>query len=145
MSKQNFVESAVVKVADSPMDEQVIGEVCLGTDSGETYYVTLMEVYSLANFYLTKESVLNTMPSDEEELENFFEDLNGNHLLASGEYEDIFAQPDEQWHQVFRYLIYLVRCAPEEEDAFINATVGHRISDLEIPLSDVEEDFLGVE
>lgn len=141
MKQSLTIESARVEIGNSPMNEQVVAEVRLQQEDGTACFVTLDEVYGLPTFYLTEDSILERLQSEDEDLEAFYDELNDEHLLAAGEYDDFFAKPDEQWQEVFRYLIYLVRCEMEEVAPFIAATVGKRIDDLEIPTSDVEEDY----
>ena len=143
MSKTRILDARVeIGAGGGPIPSLVVGEVHLRSSKGQAYYVTLSEYDGMASFYLTDQSVLE--PLAEAEDEELLETLNEEHLLAAGEYEDLFAQPDEQWHQVFRYLIYLVRCENEEVQPFLDVTVGNFMEDMDIPLSDVEEDFMGI-
>lgn len=142
--QEMMIESAGVCIGGGPMSATVVGEVCLGLTKGARCYVTLVEVDDTAAFYLTEESIQEFLadPEEDPECEERMEELNTEHLIAAGEYEDFFAQPDEQWQQVFRYLIYLVRCEPDEEKQFLVDTVGKPLDGDSIPLSDVEEEFL---
>lgn len=137
--KKLMIESAGVCVSGGPMSATVVGEVCLGLAKDSRCYVTLVEVDDTAAFYLTEESIKDFLADPE--CEERMEELNTKHLIAAGEYEDFFAQPNEQWQQVFRYLIYLVRCEPDEEKQFLADTVGKPLDGDRIPLSDVEEEF----
>lgn len=141
--KKLMIESAGVCVSGGPMSATVVGEVCLGLAKDSRCYVTLVEVDDTAAFYLTEESIKDFLadPEEDPECEERIEELNTKHLIAAGEYEDFFAQPNEQWQQVFRYLIYLVRCEPDEEKQFLADTVGKPLDGDRIPLSDVEEEF----
>lgn len=142
--QEMMIESASVCIGGGSMSATVVGEVCLGLTKGARCYVTLVEVDDTAAFYLTEESIQEFLadPEEDPKCEERMEELNTEHLIAVGEYEDFFAQPDEQWQQVFRYLIYLVRCEPDEEEQFLADTVGKPLDGDRIPLSDVEEEFL---
>ena len=140
MSKTRIMDARVeIGAGGGPIPSLVVGEVHLRSSKGQAYYVTLSEYDGMASFYLTDQSVLEALAEDEDE--ELLETLNEEHLLAAGAYEDLFSQPDEQWHRVFRYLIYLVRCENEEVQPFLDATVGDFMEDVDIPASDVEEDF----
>lgn len=54
----------------------------------------------------------------------------------------MFADPDAELYQACRYLIYLVRCERGEEEPFIQSTVGKYLDEMEIPMSDEEEDYM---
>lgn len=144
MMKKPMVKSASVRVSDGwalsvPL---VVGEVCLSSPNGGECYVTLAEADGMAEFYRTEESIQSALVEMEDEslLDRLYA---RNCLLAAGEYEDVFTHPDERWQQVFRYLIYLVRCERGEEERFLSDTVGKALEKDRIPPSDVERAFLG--
>lgn len=144
MMKKPMVKSASVRVSDGwalsiPL---VVGEVCLSSPNGGECYVTLAEADGMAEFYRTEESIQSALVEMEDEslLDRLYA---RNCLLAAGEYEDVFTHPDERWQQVFRYLIYLVRCERGEEERFLSDTVGKPLEKDRIPPSDVERAFLG--
>lgn len=143
-----MIEDARVEVGagGGPIPSLVVSEVCLRQPDGCTCYVTLEEYDGHPTFFCTEQSILQPLlKAEDEEDEELMEGLHdGKYIIADGEYEDIFAQPDRQWYQVFRYLIYLVRCEREEEQPFLDATVGHPLDEIDIPISDVEEDFMGI-
>ena len=61
--------------------------------------------------------------------------------VDTGEYEEILTDPDPKWYDVYRYLIYLVRCDAGAERSFIDATKGCWTDEIRIPISDIEEEM----
>ena len=66
--------------------------------------------------------------------------MNGYHPFSK-HYVDVFDDPEAELYQVYRYLIYLVRCERDQEEPFIRATVGKYLDEMEIPMSDEEEEY----
>ena len=62
-------------------------------------------------------------------------------LWSIYEYVDVFDDPEAELFQAYRYLIYLVRCERDQEEPFIQATVGKYLDEMEIPMSDEEEEY----
>ena len=141
-----MIEDARVEVVEAVGLSLVAGEICLRQPDGRNCYVTLEEFDGHPTFFCTEQSILQPLQkAEDEEDEDLMEALHdGKYIIADGEYADIFAQPDRQWYQVFRYLIYLVRCENEEVQPFLDATVGRSFDEIDIPISDVEEDFMGI-
>lgn len=143
-----MIEDALVEIGagGGPVPSLVVSEVCLRQPDGRNCYVTLEEFDGHPTVLLTEQSILQSLlQADEDADEELMESLHdGKYIIADGEYEDIFAQPDRQWYQVCRYLIYLVRCEREEEQPFLDGTAGRPLDEIDIPISDVEADFMGI-
>lgn len=124
--------------ACGPVAGPVIGEIKLEDEKGNRFYLNLTEVDGIPNWFRTDRSTIDDQL--EESSEEVFDYLNDNYIDV-GEYEDVFADPEAELYQVYRYLIYLVRCKMEEEESFIQSTVGKYLDEMEIPMSDAEEDY----
>lgn len=124
--------------ACGPVGGPVIGEIKLEDENGDRFYLNLSEVDGIPNWFRTDRSTIDDQL--EESSEEVFEYLNDNYIDV-GEYVDVFSDPDEEMYQAYRYLIYLVRCKMELVDPFIESTVGKYLDEMEIPMSDVEEDY----
>lgn len=90
-------------------------------------------------FFKTDESTyqLQTSAFDEGDAEYL-----SAHEIHLGEYGDIFSEPDNELYNLARYLIYLVRCELDEEQPFIDKTKSHWTDEIDIPMSDQEEEWL---
>lgn len=126
-------------MACGPVPGPVVAEVMLKNEGGEEFYMSLAEVDGIPNVFKTDKSTYNEQLKFDM-TDEYVEWLN-DCFVDTGEYEDIFTEKDEDWFDVYRYLIWLVRCAPEEEDPFIEGTKGCWTDEITIPVSDVEEEY----
>lgn len=127
--------------ACGPVAGPVVAEAEIETEDGSTAFYTLAEVEGIPNPMKSEESVLELCIKDELSLEEtvIFEDSQIDYGCS---YEDFFSCKDEiEGFDIFRYLIYVVRADFDETDKFIADTVGKYLEDIDVPSSDVEEDF----
>ena len=65
--------------------------------------------------------------------------------IELGEYGDIFASfaddPENPAIPLIRYMIALTRCPLDQVEDLLNMARGKYVNELDIPASDVEEDF----
>lgn len=145
--KKLFVEDVRVGeteggIACGPCGGNVIVEVKFHDEDGKVFYISNAEVEGIPNFYMTDESTFDLqMEEDFEGNEEFFNHLNDDCFISTGEYEEIFADKDPDWFDAYRYVIYLTRCDSEDVVPFIKETVGKWLHECDIPASDVEEDY----
>jgi len=125
-------------MACGPVGGPVVGEIKLADESGEEFYLCLAEVDGIPNWFKTDRSTIDEQI--EETSEEVFEYLN-DHYIDIGEYVDVFADPEVELYQAYRYLIYLVRCERDQVEPFIRSTVGKYLDEMEIPMSDDEEEY----
>ena len=125
-------------MACGPVSGPVVGEIKLADESGKEFYLCLAEVDGIPNWFKTDRSTIDEQI--EETSEDVFDYLN-DHYIDIGEYVDVFDDPEAELYQVYRYLIYLVRCEREQEEPFIRSTVGKYLDEMEIPMSDSEEEY----
>ena len=135
-----FIESAKYGVGEGgfacgPVEGPVVAEVKVKTEN-EEFYMTLAEIYGIPNFYKSNESVYDFLVDpdiDEEKIE-----VVNKNFIETGDYDEIFEKRDDEWFELYRYLIYVVRADYEECDEFIKVTTGKYIDEMDIPNSDVE-------
>ena len=125
-------------MACGPVGGPVVGEINLADENGEEFYLCLAEVDGIPNWFKTDRSTIDEQI--EETSEEVFEYLN-DHYIDIGEYVDVFDDPEAELYQACRYLIYLVRCERDQEEPFIRATVGKYLDEMEIPMTDEEEEY----
>ena len=125
-------------MACGPVGGPIVGEIKLADESSEEFYLCLAEVDGIPNWFKTERSTIDEQI--EETSEEVFEYLN-DHYIDIGEYVDVFDDPEAELYQACRYLIYLVRCERDQEEPFIRTTVGKYLDEMEIPMSDEEEEY----
>ena len=126
-------------MACGPVSGPVVGEIKLADESGKEFYLCLAEVDGIPNWFKTDRSTIDEQLSDNggPDLYNYL----GDNYVDFGEYEDVFEDTEAEFYQACRYLIYLVRCERDQEEPFIMATAGKYLDEMEIPMSDLEEEY----
>lgn len=125
--------------ACGPVSGPVIGEIKIADENGSEFYLCLAEVDGIANWFKTDRSTIDDqLLGDDESLYDYLNER----VLPLGEYEDVLEEKEDELYQAYRYLIYLVRCKTEEAEPFVQVTVGKYLDEIEIPMSDVEEELL---
>ncbi len=116
-------------------------------DGGGSRWLTVAECDGIPNFFLLDRDVHDkAVEEDDETLEwmgNYFtHDFDG---VEVGDYFDMFAGFDENPENpaipLIRYIIALLRCAMDELDGLIEMGVGKYADELDIPVTDIEEDY----
>lgn len=128
-------------MACGPVSGPVIGEVKVkGTDEKE-FYLSLAEVDGLANFYKTERSTIKDQLNDDW-TDEFLHYMNDHFLDDVGDYYDLFEKcREDELYEVYRYLIYLVRSEEKDVQPFIKKSVGKYADEIDIPVSDIEEEY----
>ena len=151
-----FIETAKCDVttggiACGPVGGEVVASVRF-SDGSVTQWISLVEVDGIPNFYLTDKDIFeDLLDCDFEDQEfadylndHFLDDFNG--ITFTGEYEDIFISLSEDSDNpavpLIRYLIALVRCEMDEVEELIDLATGRYVDELDIPISDLEEEYL---
>ena len=125
-------------MACGPVSGPVVAEAKVRTDNGEEFYMSLAEMEGIPNFFKSPKSTYEYQMNDdmdEEALEEF-----QSYFIETGDYEEIFAQQDPEWLQLYRYLIYIVRSEWEECESYQRETEGKWLDEINIPVSDIEEE-----
>lgn len=145
--KKLFVEDVRIGeseggIACGPCGGSLVVEVRFHDEDGKVFYISNNEYEGIPNFFMTDESAFDRMIEEDFDNEKeFFDRLANEWAMNVGEYEDLFSDQDPDWFDAYRYVIYLTRCANEEVEPFIKATVGKWLHECDIPASDVEEEY----
>ncbi len=126
-------------IACGPVSGPVVAEVQVRDEAGQECFISLAEVDGIPNVFRTDRSTFReqlTFDMDDAMIE-WLNDC----YVDTGEYEEILTDPDPKWYDVYRYLIYLVRCDAGAERSFIDATKGCWTDEIRIPVSDIEEEM----
>ena len=119
------------------------------TDGRETRYLSLAEVSGIPNFLLTEEDIFDKL-TEEDSDPDFWDGINDltiyefNGIDIHDEYSDVICSirenEDNPAVSLLRYIIALVRCEGEQD--LIEMGTGKYVDELEIPISDIEEDII---
>lgn len=126
-------------LACAPMGGDIVTEV-LTFDGVKEIYFTLVEVSGIPILYRTDSSIFEIAANDDISQEDI--DSLEEYLLPFYDYDDFFDNKDDENYELYRYMLLLTRSRIDESKKIISNTVGKRLSELKIPMSDIEEDYL---
>lgn len=141
-TKYQIVNARVDQASGGPDAPILVAEVELKPSNGIPFFYTLIECEGMPMVYKTEQSVFDWwMNPDEHESE--LDDLQDAGPLYEGEsYNELFEDHKGiECYEGLRYLIYIMRASWDNAKAFIEGTKGKNLSEIEIPKSDVEEDW----
>ena len=154
--KRYFIEEAKCDItaggmACGPMFGNVVASVKF-REGDETQWLNMIEVAGTLEVALTEKDIFDDLVKEDFENEEFYEyldehcigDLNG---IVFGEgYRDIFESieddPQNPAVPLIKYIITLVRCDMEDTEGLLAMAKGKYADELDIPMSDVEEEYL---
>lgn len=151
-----FIETAKCGITNGgmacgPVSGNVVVTVQFKDDS-KTQWISLVEVGGIPNVYLSDKDIHEDLVAedfDNEEFNQYMEDhfiseFDGIEFDAdySTTFESIAEDPENPAVPLIRYLITLVRCDMDDVDDLIQMASGKYADELDIPASDVEEDFM---
>ena len=114
-------------------------------------WLSLAEAEGYPNAYLSDKDIFDRLMEEDMEDTEFDEYLDEHYLeefngIAVYDYADLFESiqedPDNPAAPLIRYAVALVRCAMEDVDDLIRMAKGRYADELDIPMSDVEEEYL---
>ena len=155
--KRYFIEEAKCGVTEGgiacgPVGGDVLAAVRFNTGEG-AQWITIVDTCGIPNVFLTDNDVSDSILEEDMENEEFIEYMNEHSINEldgigfDGDYsclfENIAGDPENPAVPLIRYLVALVRCETGEEENLISMAEGRYADELDIPASDVEEDYLG--
>lgn len=114
----------------------------------ETKWLTNSEFTGIPNFYITEESVFERFMGNDisEEFADYLKDKyvsEFDNIHLAGEYDEIITSLKENEENpsaaLIRFVIALTRCDHDEVAELISKGTGHFVEEIDIPVSDVEE------
>ena len=143
--KRYFIEEAKCGV-ESYGPDGVVAAAVRYSDGKKTRWLSMAEVEGILNCFVSDRDIYDTLldnDPDGEALDKYQADsFNG---LELGDYDDVFAaiseDPDNPAAPLIRYAIALVRCSAEELQGLIDMGQGRYADELDIPRSDIEEEY----
>lgn len=154
--KRYLIENAKCGITDGgiacgPVSGSVIATVKF-KEGEKSQYFSLAEVSGFPNFFLTDKDVFDDLIKEDFSDKEFESYMNASYisdfdgLELGGEYEDVCSSihetPENPAVPLLRYIIALVRCPMEDVDGLIQMAAGKYADELEIPISDIEEDYM---
>ena len=153
--KRYYIEEAKYGVTEGgiacgPISGNVIGSVRF-RDGDRVWWLNSAEVGGCPNYYLTDKDVFDDLVKEDFDDEGHWNYMDEHFVsefsgIELGEYCDTFdsisSDPNNPAVPLIRCLISLVRCCEEDVEDFIEMVKGIYADEMEIPVSDVEEDYL---
>lgn len=154
--KRYFIETAKYDIAEDDIACVSTLRTVVATvqfkEGSTTQWLSLVEVDGIPNVYLTDKDIHEAQVAEDFHDEEFIEyaaahyitEFNGIDFDAdySTTFESIADDPENLAAPLIRYLIALVRCDIDEVDDLIQMASGKYADELDIPASDVEEEFM---
>lgn len=120
-------------------------------DGSKTQWLSLVEVEGIPNVFLLNKDIHEELVA--EDFDDEFTKYIDEHFINEFEgisfddsyfttLNDIAEDPDNPAAPLIRYLITLVRCDMDEVEGLIQMASGKFADELDIPVSDVEEEFM---
>ena len=121
-------------------------------DAEKTQWLSLVEVEGIPNAFLLDKDLHDFIVKEDFENDELWEYLNENEIgefngiALGGDYsytfKSIAADPDNPAVPLLRYIIAVIRCNVLDVDELIHMATGKFADALEIPISDMEADYL---
>ena len=138
-------------MACGPVGGNVVVSVTI-SDAEKTQYLSMVEAAGIPNFYLTDHDIFDDLVKEDFEDEAFTEVMVASYISnfegidVSDEYvgmlRDMYKDLENPAVPLLRYIIVLARCPMEDVEKLISMASGKYADEIEIPVSDVEEDYL---
>ena len=120
-------------------------------DGARSKWLSIAEYDGLPMTFVSERDIFDDLMKDASEDDEFTEYLEEHQIWEldgvefgdeySDVYEGIYADPMNPAAQLLKYAIALTRCEEGEEEDLINMAAGKYTDELDIPISDAEEDF----
>lgn len=142
MEKCQIVNVRIEQLSGGPDIGIIVGEVELKPASGDSVFLSIAEGDGCPMVYKTDYSIFDKL-MDPDEHGDELDELEANNLLyASDGYYELFDDRENiECFDGIRYLVYLTRASWDDTEAFIKATKGKNLDEIEVPKSDVEQDW----
>ncbi len=137
--------------ACGPISGQVITSIKYNDGAGSKW-LSIAEYDGFPMIYVSERDIFDDLIKDAFEDEAFMEYLEAHKIgdfdgvYLGGEYQDVFEgiyeDPENPAARLLKYAIALTRCAEGEEKDLIDMASGKYVDELDIPISDVEEDYM---
>lgn len=140
MEKTKIVNARIEQISGGPDIPMFVGEVELKLETGDSYFLSIVDAEGCPTVYRTATSVWDELvESDDDE---FFEKMQVNILYESDGYYELFENHDSiECFEGMRYLAYLVRASWEDVEKFIENTRGKDIAKVKVPKSEEEKEM----
>ena len=114
-------------------------------------WFNLVEIEGMPSVYITNDDIFEKLLYAKDDDDEFINLLNNSYVEEfegvpiAGVYEptmEYFQKNKGHVVQFVRYAIYITRCDMQDLDEAIQLGVKHNIDEIEIPISDIEQDYI---
>ena len=154
--KRYFIEEAKCGITEGGIGiGPVPGNVVVSLkfqDGTRTQWLNVVEVDGIPNVYLSDEDIFDPLLAEDLDDEDFTEYMLDHYITEfegivfdtdyEATFESISENPDNPAVPLIRCIIALVRCSMDETEELIQMMSGKYADEVEIPVSDVEEEYL---
>ena len=142
MKKYQIVNARVDQCSGGPDPAILIAEVELKPKKGKPFFFTISECEGMPIIYKTDSSVFDWWMDQDTYSDELDKLQEADSLYESEDYSELFDDHDDiECYEGLRYLIYLIRASWDDTESFIEQTKGKFLDEIEIPKSDVEEEW----
>ena len=136
-------------IACGPVSGNVVTEMKIrNPEEDSVLYYGLTEVEGIPVFIRSEESFYEFQMKDEPDDKAGWDKLNAATVSDYEDYWDLYdnmADPEAEHREdviVWKLLAYFVRCPGEEVDGMKKACIGKFVEDIDIPVCDMEQEYL---
>lgn len=154
--KRYFIEEVKCGVTEGgmacgPVGGSVVTSIKFRENNEAPNWLNLVEVSGIPNAYISDKDVYDDLIKedfDDKEFNDYMEDhfeadFEGIDLTDyAGAFECMYDDQDNPAVPLIRYLITLTRCSTDEVEGLIKLVTGKYIDEVEVPMSEDEEEWL---
>lgn len=140
--KYQIISARVEQASGGPDAAILVAEVELKPANGAPFFYTLVECEGMPMVHKTESSVFDWW-MEPDAYESELDELQDAGSVYEGEnYDELFKDHKSiECYEGLRYLIYVMRTSWDEAEAYIQATKGKNLDEIEIPSSDAEVEW----
>lgn len=142
MKKYQIVNARVDQCSGGPDPAIFNAEVELKPSRGKPFFFTITECDGMPMIFKTSSSVFDWWMDQDTYSDELDKLQEAGSLYESEGYSELFENHDDiECYEGLRYLIYLIHASWDDTESFIAQTKGKFLDEIEIPKSDVEEEW----
>ena len=128
-------------IACGPCGGFVVAEICVADKDGNEFYLSNGDIEGFPNMCKSTEPLIGIildMDAPDKEVEK----VNNAHIDVGEDYCDIWEDKENEDYLLLKYLVYLTLGDEDDIKDFIEDTTGKWLSEIEIPICDLEAEYL---
>lgn len=137
--------TATVMSPCGPVPGMVVAEIKVkNVETNEVFFLSDIEEFDTVNISKNDKSVFEDLINKIDD-EAFNDEFNKNVIVPEDTYPEFY----ERYHaddtydaRLYKSLIYLIRASWDDTDSFKSQIVGKMIDEIDIPISDIEQEYI---